>query len=694
MLQNIAKSRIRDSQEFQSALIRLSIWLFMVVMLGTARWTGDYDFPWQHYFMLFGFHLMWYLGLLISSVLRPALWPARTYLGILADLSGTTGCIYLTGDATGPFYLLYAVSFLSQGMRYGKTNLVLASISSLLAYVAVAAILGDWQAQTLEVLFVSVALVVLPVYEYSLLRKLQNAKTTAETASRARGNFLATMTHELRTPLSGVIGMTGLLKRTRLDNEQTEYVESINTSADVLQGLIGDILDLSKIDAGKLDLKPAKFRLRDAINETCWALSNQPLEKGVDLICRVAPDLPEPVYGDELRFRQVLYNLIGNAAKFTERGRICVTARLAPADEHLAEPHLEVSINDTGVGIAADRLDHVFDTFWQADPSSTRRFGGTGLGTAIARDLTRLMGGVIGVQSTLEQGSSFWVKLPFLRVDGSAPPRPSTLLRGVQALIFEPEAESAAVITEACAAAGMTSEVIADVELVNGCEGRADSAAQRLALIADAPSERDLERIADEVRGRLGEDLPVVYLCYPRRKCVCADDAAGRAFKPIDAPQLWETMTRVLGADEAAPAAVEHPQPRDAVPPGRGRLLVAEDDDINAKLVDNLLRSAGCKVTLVRDGQAALEAAVSQDFDLAFIDLRMPRMDGIGFTTAYRAQEQPGRHLPIVALTANAAEDVRAECLRAGMDDFVTKPIDPQLLQELILRYGLGCQAT
>jgi len=694
MLQNLAKSPIRDSQECQSAIIRMCIWLFMAVMLGTAHFVGDYDFPWQHYLLLFGFHLPLYLGLLISSVLRPALWPARTYLGILADLSGTTGAIYLTGDATGPFYLLYAVSFLSQGMRYGPTNLLLASIGSLLAYVAVAAILGDWQAQTLEVTFVSIALVVLPAYEYSLLRRLQTAKATAESASSARGAFLATMTHELRTPLSGVIGMTGLLKRTRLDNEQTEYVESINTSADVLQGLVGDILDLSKIDAGKLDLKPVAFRLRDAINETCWALSNQPLDKGVDLICRVAPDLPEPVYGDELRFRQVLYNLIGNAAKFTEQGSICVTARCASADQQLPEPHLEVLIQDSGIGIAADRLAHVFDTFWQADPSTTRRFGGTGLGTAIARDLTQLMGGAIGVKSTLEQGSTFWVKLPFLRVTDSAPPSPPAALRGVQALIFEPQTESAAAIAEACEAAGMTTAVIPDLDRVDVLGSQAESSVQRLALVVDSPSGAALEQIAGQARRRLGDHLPVVYLHYPRRKRLFTDDAAGRAFKPIDAPQLWQVMTEELGPGEASASVAEEPLPSAAAQPGRGRLLVAEDDDINAKLVDTLLRREGCEVTLVHDGQAALEAARSQQFDLAFIDLRMPRMDGIGFTTAYRAQERPGHHLPIVALTANAAEEVRAECLRAGMDDFVTKPIDPELLQELISRYGLGCQAS
>lgn len=685
---------IRGSQEFQSALIRLSILAFMLPMLGIARYVGDYAFTWNQYALLFGVHLVWYGGIFVSTLKHPELWHERTYLSIIADLSGTTGTIYLTGDSTGPFYLLYAVSFLSQGMRYGKQNLLLASVCSLLAFLFVSGVLGDWTTQTLEVLFVALVLVVLPAYEYSLLRRLQNAKQAAETANRARGDFLATMTHELRTPLSGVIGMAGLLKRTQLDDEQREYLDSINTSADVLQALIGDILDLSKIDAGKLELKPTTFVLRESFNETCWALSNQALDKGVEMVCRVSPDVPEKVFGDELRFRQILFNLIGNAIKFTEQGHICVRARVIPADSEVAEPHLLVSISDTGIGIAAERVKNVFDSFWQADLSSTRRYGGTGLGTAIARDLARLMGGTIGVESEEGRGSTFWVKLPFLRVEGSLPPQAPAVLRGVHALVFEQNAESAQAIVEACEAAGMRADVVSNIDQLGALESEQDAEQRRLVLVVDAPRGLDLDRVGNLVRRLLGRDTPMVYLHYPRRKSPVSDATAARAFKPVNAVQLWRAMADVVTVgndpllDEVVPPLI-HQQGGFA-----GHLLVAEDDAINAKLIDNLLRRAGCEVTLVRDGKAALEAASARSFDLAFIDLRMPHMDGIDFTKAYREQEPPGRHLPIVALTANAAEEARAECLRAGMDEFVTKPVDPQALQEIILRYGLSCKPT
>ncbi|MDJ0740398.1 MAG: ATP-binding protein [Gammaproteobacteria bacterium] len=690
MLERLLSPQIRASQEFQSAVIRLSIWAFMLPMLAIARYMGDYTFTWNQYLVLFGVHLVWFVALLVSTLRRPELSRSRTYVAILADLSGTTGTLYLTGDATGPFYLLYAVSFLSQGMRYGATNLLIASLCSLLAFTLVAAVLGDWQTQALEVGFVALVLIVLPAYEYVLLKKLQRAKQDAEAANRARGDFLATMTHELRTPLSGVIGMSGLLKRTRLDDEQRDYVDSINTSADVLQSLIGDILDLSKIDAGKLELKAESFDLREAVSETCWALSNPALDKGLELVCRVSPDLPQLVHGDALRLRQILFNLIGNAIKFTESGYVGLYASLVPADRVIAETHVRIEIRDSGIGIARDRLPHVFDSFWQADLSSTRRHGGTGLGTAIARDLTRLMGGVIGVDSTEGQGSTFWVELPLLHAQDKQAPRAPAGLRGMHAVIVERDAESAAAIADVCAAAGMVTDVVADVDGLAALH--AGPQPERMVLIADAPRGIDFERVGNRVRRLFGGATPLVYLHYPRRKTAFSDMAAARAFKPVDCEQLWRALADVVVSHEPE---TRLPQAHEAAahePDSVCSVLVAEDDKINAKLVSSLLRRAGCRVTLVGDGVGALEATQGSQFDLAIIDMRMPNMDGPTFTRAHRAREPAGTHLPIVALTANAADDARAECLRAGMDDFITKPVDPQLLQEMLVRYCVACR--
>ncbi|MCB1774609.1 MAG: response regulator [Gammaproteobacteria bacterium] len=684
--------RLRDSQEFQSALIRLAIWLLMIIVFAVGKFIGDYTFSWEAFAWLFAVHLAWYGGMLVSVLKRPRLWPARTYLGILADLSGTTGSIYLTGDATGPYYLLYAVCFLSQGMRYGSFNLLVASVGSLLAFGSVAALLGDWRDQALEVFFIGLVLVVLPAYEYVLLRKLQVARLNAETANRARGDFLASMTHELRTPLSGVIGMSGLLGRTRLDDEQREYVESINTSANVLQGLIGEVLDLSKIDAGKLELRSRPFALRESIVETCWALSSQAVDKGLELVCSVTPDVPQQVSGDELRFRQVLFNLVGNAIKFTEQGHVVVRASLA--GRHRANPNGEIclEISDTGIGIPADRLGQVFDSFWQADLTSKRRHGGTGLGTAIARNLCRLMGGDITVRSTEGGGTTFTVRLPLCDAQLAEVPQAPPVLRGTPVLLLEPNAESARAIEACCVAAGMTVETIAEpAELPQAVLSRPNGGFG-LALVADTPTGRDLADVLSTLTARLGYDLPMVFLHYPRRRPSVPGDVGGRALKPVLAAQLWRTIAAQLD-----PATVTPNPPTDESPANAfvatAQVLVAEDDPINARLISSLLRKEGCEVTLVEDGEQALAMTHERVFDLAFIDMRMPRMDGLDFVRNHRAREVRGSHLPVIGLTANASEEAREACLRAGMDEFVVKPIDPATLQELILRYGLRTDA-
>jgi len=281
------------------------------------------------------------------------------------------------------------------------------------------------------------------------------------------------------------------------------------------------------------------------------------------------------------------------------------------------------------------------------------------------------------------------VKLPLLSGSVSPPPVAPAVLRGAHALVFEQNAQSAEAIVEVCEAAGMQAEAVSSIDQLGDLHNEPKADERRLVLVVDAPRGIDLERAGALTRKLLGADTPLVYLHYPRRNPGVSDPAAGRAFKPVNAVQLWQAMATVVApglpdAHSASPVPSDRQRGNNV-----GRVLVAEDDNINGKLIDSLLRQAGCDVTLKRDGEAAFDAASAKGFDLAFVDLRMPRMDGIGFARAYRAQEPAGQHLPIVAITADAAEDARAECLRAGMDEFVTKPVDPQVLQELLLRYGL-----
>jgi len=688
MLNRYLTPEVRKAQEFQSAVIRILAWFLMTGLIGAAGLHGIYQFDWRVYGLLFGSHLVWFGLILVHAMWKPKLNRARTYVGVLADMSGTSFVIFLSGNPISPFYLVYIWSFLSQGTRFGRNNLFAASAASIVAFAGIATVLDGWQTHPLEISFMLLFLVVLPLYQYSLLNKLHAAKLAAEAANRARGNFLATMTHELRTPLSGVIGMAGLLNSTRLDDEQREYLESINASARVLQSLIGDILDLSKIDAGKLELKSVRFDVRNTLVETANALSNQALDKGVELICRVDPKAPQLVYGDELRFRQILFNLVGNAVKFTDNGQVCIHAVVQGPDQDLGIRHLLVSVTDTGIGISEHKLNEIFDSFWQADSSTTRRYGGTGLGTTIARDLTHLMGGVIGVESQEGQGSRFWIKLPILDREVLQPPQPPSVLQGRRVLVLEHNAETAAVISEACEAAGMHTLQVSRLEELSTL-GQGDSAAPvDVMIVSDSPKGMDLPGMASMIRNALDSRVPVLYLHYARRKVTLTETHAATQTKPFSMVSLWQSLASMIAPGSVAAARADQGVAEQASSDRGVHVLVAEDDSINAKLINSLLAKAGYRVTLVRDGQSAFDLATRENFDVALIDLRMPKMDGIDFTRAYREQEKPGQRLPIIALTANAAEDAKADCMAAGMDEFLTKPVDPQSLEDLLSHYA------
>ncbi len=673
---------VRQSQEFQSSVVRLVMWVVMVVILGTGGATGYYDLDWPLYWFLFTVHFIWFVALLAWTVHAPELKPWRTYLAVASDLSATTLVIYLAGNILEPFFLVYVLSFLSQGTRFGATNLAIASVGSVVCYSVLALAMGGWWQHPLEVAFIVAALVVLPVYQYTLLRSLNTARRNAETAKRARGDFLATMTHELRTPLSGVIGMTRLLDRTRLDEEQRKYVSSICSSADTLQALIGDILDLSKVDAGALKLEKTRFDLRDAILEVTHNLADAALEKGVEPVCCIDTALPEFVIGDRVRFQQILYNLVGNAVKFTPAGHICVEGHVLDADDRIEEPHLEIAISDTGIGIAPDRLECIFDSFWQADSTTSRHFGGTGLGTTIAARLADAMGGYIDVHSREGEGSVFRVRVPLFSGNpvADAPPGPPAGLAGRTALLFETGPRSLDTLHETCRKAGMRTLACAREDTI---ECLAPGLAVDLVLVADAPGGLDLPVIARRLRRACDTDAPVIYLHYRGRIVPPAADAA-RVNKPFHPVTLLRTMSACLAAPAPVEATPRAPGGRAPAPRAACRILVVEDDDINAEMICILLRSWGQEVALAQDAAEALTAVEREPFDLLLVDIRMPGMDGTDLTREIRRREPEGHRVPIVALTANVAEETRSLSLAAGMDQFLTKPIDPQALDELL----------
>ena len=679
--------------EFQSSMVRLGVWTFGTVYIGLAAWTGYYKVDVPYFLTLFWIVLAVMLGVFASILVRPD-WPARRYVSVTLDIVAISLAIFITREAISPFYLLYIWIFISAGTRYSTRHLLVASVEAVIAYSLVLSALGQWARHTYEAVFFLLLLVFLPLYQYALLRRVQQAKEEAERANKAKGDFLAFMTHELRTPLTGVIGMSELLKTTNLDAEQQDYVSAIANSANVLSALIGDILDFSKIDAAKLKLERAPFAPRALVCEVCGVLEGLALAEKVELICEVAPQVPHTLVGDQLRVRQILFNLVGNAVKFTEEGEVRVRLTVSPPAAGVGEPHLLLEVEDTGIGIPADKIGHIFESFRQADTSTTRRFGGSGLGTTIALELARLMGGTIGVESEEHRGSRFWVRLPLLG-EAARPPAPPRTLDGRRVLMIEANQTQRDLARTALEQAGADCLALASpAEAAAVGVGPADL---DLLVIADRLEACDLETVRADLNraldpGGTGPALPCLYLTYAARRP--AGLAAAPHCRCLGKPFLAEDLVGAVGAllglaPDPATAATSCSASGmlESADTAGVRVLIAEDNEIAAKVITAFLRKMDIDFTRVEDGEEALNEALAGDYQIAVVDLRMPRLDGMEFARRYRAAA--ARPLPIVALTANASEEVRQQCLEAGMADFLAKPVSPDQLRQTIERLAV-----
>ena len=683
-----------DSEHEQAALRIVIVGLvlgYMALFHGApSRWSA---LDWNIILVLSGFFL---IALAIFAAI--CIWPMenipRRLIGMLADNAGATWYMCLAGEYGFSMIGVFLFVTFGNGFRYGRQYLFGSQTLCLLGYAGVLAFVPYWHDHRTAGVGLLIALIVLPLYISTLLERIQEARSKAEEANLAKTSFLANMSHEMRTPLNGIVGVVDLLRTTVLSDQQGELVNLLRHSISVLRSLVDDVLDITKIEAGRITIEVAPFDLHACINGLTQLLRPHAQAKGLALNAVVDPALEYRLKGDSHHLRQILLNLLGNAIKFTERGEVSLVVTLKQETESGVTARFEV--NDTGIGIAAAALPKIFERFVQADQSTTRKYGGTGLGTTISKQLVELMGGNIGVESELGQGTTFWLELPLLRsvaadeaeTSARRPDEPDN--RGVCLVIcasgYGDVASALRSIGERYRIVPSAASIAAEINQLKASDTRIR------AVVAACPVEQACTAFTATVQ-RL-PDTPVALIYVANGEVSVIDRARVSSINGAHAleyatPRLVANAIHAVtaGADASAANGADL-----AMVLKRERtslsILVAEDNPTNQKIIRQLLESAGHEVTLASDGEEALDLYESEMPDLAILDFNMPQRSGIEVIQAIRMMEPPGVRMPAMILSASVTLEARERAAKAGADEFIGKPFDAASLLQQIDRLG------